>query len=93
MAEHVYMFAGESAAVEFRAKRSIIGDIIDWFGLDAVFTDITDDALTVRVRVNRAAMLCWALQYGKYVRVLHPSDLVDELAAVTAEMAKQYSTR
>lgn len=93
LAEHVHMFAGESAAVVFRAKRSIIGDIIDWFGLDAVFTDVTDDELTVRVRVNRAAMLCWALQYGKYVRVTHPADLVDELAAVTAEMAKRYSTR
>ena len=93
MAEHVYLFAGESGPVTFRAKKYLLNDIIDWFGLDAVFTDVTDDELTVRVRVNRAAMLCWALQYGKYVRVTHPADLVDELAAVTAEMAKRYSTR
>ena len=91
MAEHVYMFAGESVTAEFRADRSVIGDILDWFGPDAVFSDVTETGLTVRVRVNRSAMLCWALQYGRHVRVIYPRDLVEELAAVTKEMAEKYS--
>ena len=32
MAEHVYLFAGESGPVTFRAKKYLLNDIIDWFG-------------------------------------------------------------
>ena len=31
MAEHVYLFAGESGLVTFRAKKYLLNDIIDWF--------------------------------------------------------------
>ncbi len=52
MAEHIYMFTGETVRVKFRAKRYILGDIIDYFGTDAEFSDITEDELTVRAKVN-----------------------------------------
>ena len=32
MAEHVYLFAGESGVVTFRAKKYLLNDIIDWLG-------------------------------------------------------------
>lgn len=52
MAEHVYMFSGESVPVVFKAKKYIIGDVIDWFGKDIEITDETEDEITVRVTVN-----------------------------------------
>ena len=79
MAEHVYMFAGESAPVTFRAKKYLLNDIIDWFGTDVVFSDETEDEVTVRVTVNLAAMRRWAVQYGPHVRVLSPDELAEEV--------------
>ena len=38
MAEHLYMFAGESIRVKFKAKNYIIDQIIDWFGFGPKIT-------------------------------------------------------
>ena len=76
MAEHLYMFSGESVPVTFRMKKSILNDVIDWFGTEISFSDETEDEVTARVTVNWHAMRHWALQYCRHVRVLTPDDLV-----------------
>jgi len=75
MAEHLYMFSGESIPVTFRMKKVILNDVIDWFGTDIAFTDETDDEVTARVIVNWHAMRHWALQYCRHVRIFTPNDL------------------
>ncbi len=91
MAEHIYMFTGEKDWVTFRANRSIVPDIIDWFGTDVEFSDVTDDEVTVRVLVNIASMRCWAMQYALYVKVLSPNCLVNELKKDISVAADQYN--
>lgn len=90
MAEHIYMTPGESSRVKFRSKRIITTDIIDWFGEDVVFSDVTDDEVTVSVKVNENAMFCWAMQYGENVTVLSPQSLVERLRMTLEEMRKRY---
>ncbi|MBE6927543.1 MAG: WYL domain-containing protein [Ruminococcaceae bacterium] len=75
MAEHLYMFSGESVPVTFRMKKGILNDVIDWFGTDITFSEETEEEVTARVTVNWSAMRHWALQYCRHVRVLSPSDL------------------
>jgi len=75
MAEHLYMFSGESVPVIFRMNKDVLNDVIDWFGSDIVFSDETADEVTARVTVNWHAMRHWALQYCRHVRILTPSDL------------------
>lgn len=77
MAEHVYMFTGESVPVTFRAKRYLVSEVIDWFGKEIQFLDETEEEVTVRVTVNLEAMRKWALQYAVHVKVLSPKRLVD----------------
>ena len=90
MAEHLYMFAGESAPVSFRAKKHILNDIIDWFGTDVTFSDETEDEVTVRVTVNLQAIRRWAVQYGPHVRVLSPEGLAEEVKRDLTEAVKLY---
>lgn len=90
MAEHLYMYAGESESVTFRFKKCITNDVFDWFGKTVLFSDETDGEVTARVTVNLAAMRRWALQYGPCVRVLGPEKLVDEIKADLAKMNEQY---
>ena len=90
MAEHIYMFSGESAAVTFRMKKNIIGDVIDWFGNDVNFSDETGDEVTARVMVNLRAMRRWALQYALYVRVIYPQSLAEDIKKDIAEAMQNY---
>ena len=75
MAEHLYMFAGESVPVTFRMSKVILNDVIDWFGSEIAFSDETEDQVTARVTVNWSAMRYWAQQFCRHVRILAPADL------------------
>ena len=90
MAEHIYMFSGESARVSMRIKKYIIGEVIDWFGRDVRFSDETEEEVIAYVSVNLGAMRYWALQYASHVTVLSPQSLVDTVKADLIEAAERY---
>lgn len=88
MAEHIYMFSGDSIRVLFRTKKYLLSEIFDWFGKDVTFLDETEDEVTCSVYVNEKAMRKWALQYALHVRVLSPQSMVDGVRA-DLEKAKE----
>ena len=90
MAEHVYMFTGESSPVRMRIKKYIINDVIDWFGRDIEFYDETEDEVSVRVKVNLNAMRLWALQYAIHAKVLSPESLTEQIKADVKAVADNY---
>lgn len=90
MAEHLYMFGGESVPVTFRMKKDVLDDVIDWFGTDIIFSDETDDEVTARVTVNWDAMRHWALQYCRHVRILAPNDLAERVQQDLVEALNRY---
>ena len=85
MAEHIYMFSGESGHVTFRMKKYILNDVIDWFGTDIEFSEDDGAELTARVKVNLQAMRRWAVQYGPHVQVLR-----EEIRADLQEALRNY---
>ena len=90
MAEHIYMFSGESKRVVFRAKLSAVDQVIDWFGTEISFFNETDTTVDVSVRVNESAMFCWLLQYGTSCEVLSPPTLREKVKNAVNEIAKKY---
>ncbi len=92
LAEHIYMFAGESVPVRFRINNSAISDVIDWFGADTVFIPEDEGHSTVMVTVNRSAMLYWAMQYSQSAEVLSPEDLRQDIRQNLAAALKKYET-
>lgn len=90
MAEHIYMFHGESVAVKLRCKTDMMDNLIDWFGKDIRVLKAGDDEISVRVVCNYDAMFCWALQYGPYVEVTEPKRLREDLAKAINKMAEKY---
>lgn len=91
MAEHIYMFAGESVAVRFRASIDIVGEILDWFGRDLSFSHETAETVDVRITVNRSAFRYWALQYGEHIEVLEPAALREDIKNTVLSIAKKYN--
>ena len=90
MAEHIYMFTGESVPVTFRMKKYLLNDVIDWFGTEVIFSDETEDEVTARVTVNWNAMRNWALQYCRHMQILTPADLRDTVRQDLASAAAAY---
>ena len=91
MAEHVYMFSGESVTVLLRTSQRSMDMLYDWFGKDfQIVEQYEDGMMDVRLRCNLEAMEYWALQYGKYVTVLEPAELREKLRTDIAAMAARY---
>ena len=79
MAEHIYMFSGESIWVKFWAENFMIDALVDWFGKDFKILQKDDDRLLINVKVNKTAMKFWAMQYSEYVEILKPVELRNEI--------------
>ena len=90
MAEHTYLFCGESVPVKLKTSVSMMNDLIDWFGKDFSIIEKNDDEITVSVKCNYNAMFYWALQYGSKVEVLTPEGLRQELAKTIQDMNNRY---
>ena len=86
------MFSGESIPVTFRMKKTILNDVIDWFGSDIIFSDETEEDVTARVTVNWSAMRYWAQQYCRFVRILTPNDLTQTVKEDLQEAFHNYET-
>ena len=90
MAEHLYMFSGESIPVTFKMKKIILNDVIDWFGSHISFSDETVEDVTARVTANWSAMRYWAQQYCRFVRILTPIDLAETVKNDLCDALKMY---
>ncbi len=93
MAEHLYMFAGNSIPVTFTAKKYLLNDLLDWFGNDVAFTDETEDDITVRVTVNEQAMRRWAMQYALHIKILSPVSLAEQIKEDLTAALKKYNNQ
>lgn len=91
MAEHIYMFSGESARVRLKTSPGMAGELIDWFGTGVTFSDETEDSVIATVTVNLQAMRYWALQYAPYVTVLEPEGLREEIWQDLERARENYS--
>lgn len=91
MAEHIYMFSGESTLIKLKTATYMMDDLVDWFGKDIRVTRQKDDQIVVRLNCNENAMRYWALQYGPYVEVMEPMSLRKQLKEDIAEMNRKYS--
>lgn len=91
MAEHIYMFSGDSVPVKFLTNEGMMNELIDWLGKDLrIKRTGVEGQIEVRVNCNEEAMSYWALQYGSFVEILEPASLRQRLKNSIDEMAKKY---
>ena len=90
MAEHVYMFRGESVPIRILTRAFMMDDLIDWFGKDFSILSQKEDEIIVRISCNEDSFFYWAMQYGTSVEVLAPASLRNRLAEASENMALKY---
>ncbi len=91
MAEHIYMFSGNSVRVKFWINKAQFDAVLDWFGKDFDILQRDDDRFLISVRVNLQAMKYWAMQFGEYVEVVEPQSLREKICS-TAENIRSAHT-
>ncbi len=90
MAEHIYMYSGESVNVKFVADQEVMDELIDWFGRDFRIDEEIDGKIKVTLKCNEQAMKYWALQYGDCIEIKEPLRLREAVKAVAERMIKKY---
>ncbi len=90
MAEHIYMFAGESIRAKFISKNYLVDQLIEWFGTDIDIQPIDDENCMATVNVNKEAFFCWAMQYGLHIEVIEPTDMRERVKDATKYMWEKY---
>lgn len=90
MADHIYMFSGDSGIVRFRAYRYIISELLDWFGKDIKLADYSEDEVMVTVHANLMAMRCFATQYARHITIISPENLVEQVVDDLRHALKRY---
>ena len=90
MAEHIYMFGGESVTVKLRTNSSMMDALVDWFGKDFRIMKEENDQMIVTLSCNEMAMKYWALQYGLYVEILEPQSLRMAIKEAVQQMSSVY---
>ena len=92
MAEHIYMFSGESERVKLLAPATMMDELIDWLGKDFTVRKTDDeDEIEIILNCNVDSMFYWALQYGPHVEILEPIDLRNRIAKAVRGMADKYN--
>ena len=90
MREHIYMYSGGETRVRFRIVRRMVTDVVDIFGKDVRFEDVTDDYVTVSATVTEKAMIQFAQNYAPDVVILEPQRMVDEMKEWIKKVKKAY---
>ena len=91
MAEHIYLFCGESIPVKLKCSSGAVDTLIDWFGRDVKILEEHDGEIIARVVCSEYAIHYWALQYGPYFEVLEPAGLRERLREDITKMADKYT--
>ena len=91
MAEHIYMFSGESVRVKLQVPEYMMDELVDWFGKDfRIMKTGVEGMMEIVVNCNENAMFFWALQYGPYVEIVEPIALRERIKTAVKEMNQKY---
>lgn len=90
LAEHAYMYSGDSIRVKLSAKISSMNDLVDWFGKNFQIVSKDKKNMIISLRCNKQALVYWALQYGDAIEILEPKQFRQELADHIRTLFEKY---
>ena len=89
-----FMYSDKPERIEFITANNathMIDNVIDMFGQNVNIKDMGYGNYKFSLTASPSAMRFWLLQYGKYVKLLSPQSLVEQVKSDINEMSKLYS--
>lgn len=83
------MYTDMPEQIELLTDKSIIDQIVDWFGYDIQITP-QGEKVRVSVKSSPTAMLYWALQFAEHVEILSPASLREKIHTILQNVCKKY---
>ena len=84
------MSSGGNCRAVFRVCRAMIGNVIDLFGKDVVFSDETEESVTVSVYTNEMSAAHFAQSFAPDVTVLEPKNLRENVKNQLQQALEKY---
>ena len=85
------MYSGKEQLVHLRCSNEIAGIIIDQFGADLPFINITDTHFEIRVSVHTSPLFfAWLMNLGKDATILSPAEIIEDFRRFGHEALDQY---
>lgn len=85
------MYGGREETVTLRCENKLANVMIDKFGFDTAFSNITDTHFDMRVKVFVSPVfLTWIMNFGADITILSPESVKDELTALASDVLAQY---
>ncbi len=86
------MYGGKEEYITLRCHNSLAGVIIDRFGLDTPFTNVTDTHFTAHIKAQTSPLFfTWLMNFGKNITILSPEPLKAEFMRIARETLAQYT--
>ncbi len=86
------MFGGDEETVTLECQNDIAGNILDRFGMDIPFTDITDTHFRVRVKAQISPpFFTWLMNFRGKVKILAPTRVQQEFLTLAQDIVAQYT--
>ena len=90
IAEHVYMYSGDSIHIKIRTNETLMDALIDGFGKDFRVSFGDDDDIIVNLKCNPDAFFYWAMQYGQNIEVLEPESMRERIRKASMKIYRKY---
>ena len=90
MAEHIYMFGGDTIEVQFQTGKYLMDQLVDWFGKDFSVKTLSNGEMLVTVKCNESAIKYWALQYIEHIEVVAPVSFRQEIHSILKNSLRFY---
>ncbi|MBQ8732186.1 MAG: WYL domain-containing protein [Oscillospiraceae bacterium] len=85
------MYGGKEQAVSLRCSNRIAGVIIDRFGTNLPFTNVTDTHFDIRIKVHTSPLFySWLVAFGADITILAPGDVIEEYKSLAHAGLDQY---
>lgn len=85
------MYGGKEENVIIRCKNKLAGVIIDRFGKDTLFTNVTDESFEFHVKVAISpTFLAWIMTFGSDMKILSPESVKNAYVELAKKGLEQY---
>lgn len=85
------MYGGKEQTVTLRCNNRIAGVIIDRFGTNLPFSNVTDTHFEIRIKVHTSPLFySWLMAFGADVTILSPQEVIDDYVTLASAGLEQY---
>lgn len=85
------MYHGQEEFVTLRCRNNLAGVILDRFGADIPFSNVTDTHFEIHTRVYTSPLFyTWLMNFGADITILSPANVKEGYVRLAKECLKQY---